>query len=43
MYMILTTIFSALFFDVDPPKSSSLNRAASAVAQQVGQVVDATV
>ncbi|KAJ5103401.1 hypothetical protein N7532_003930 [Penicillium argentinense] len=43
MYMILTTVFSALFFDVDATKSYSLNRAASAVAQQLGQVVEATV
>ncbi|KAJ5577571.1 uncharacterized protein N7459_006535 [Penicillium hispanicum] len=43
MYMILTTIFSALFFDVDAPKSYSLNRASAAVSQQLGQVVEATV
>ncbi|KAJ5728443.1 hypothetical protein N7493_004773 [Penicillium malachiteum] len=43
MYMILTTIFSALFFDVDATKSYSLNRAATAVAQQLGSVVEATV
>lgn len=43
LYMILTTIFTALFFDVDAPKSFSLNRAATAVAQQLGQVVEGTV
>ncbi|KAJ5386657.1 hypothetical protein N7509_009198 [Penicillium cosmopolitanum] len=43
MYMVLTTVFSALFFDVDATKSYSLNRAATAVAQQLGQVVEATV
>lgn len=43
MYMILTTVFSALFFDVDATKSYTLNRAAYAVAQQLGQVVEATV
>ncbi|KAJ5137335.1 hypothetical protein N7526_003568 [Penicillium atrosanguineum] len=43
LYMILTTIFSALFFDVDATKSYSLNRASSAVATQLGQVVEATV
>ncbi|KAJ5792985.1 uncharacterized protein N7503_008963 [Penicillium pulvis] len=43
MYMILTTIYSALFFDVDAPRSYPLNRAATAVAQQLGTVVEATV
>ncbi|KAJ5174494.1 uncharacterized protein N7482_000371 [Penicillium canariense] len=43
LYMILTTIFSALFFDVDGPKSFSLNRASAAVSQQLGNVVEATV
>ncbi|KAF9251277.1 hypothetical protein CBS147339_5695 [Penicillium roqueforti] len=43
MHMILATIFSALFFDVDAPRSCSLNRAASAVSTQLGQVVEATV
>lgn len=43
MYMILTTIFTALYFDVDAPKSYSLNRAATAVSQQLGNVVEATV
>ncbi|KAJ5541449.1 hypothetical protein N7494_006525 [Penicillium frequentans] len=43
MYMILTTIYSALFFDVDAPRSYPLNRAATAVAQQLGSVVEATV
>ncbi|OGE58533.1 hypothetical protein PENARI_c001G08740 [Penicillium arizonense] len=43
MYMILSTIFSALFFDVDAPRSYSLNRAASAVSSQLGAVVEATV
>ncbi|OOQ87882.1 Linoleate 10R-lipoxygenase [Penicillium brasilianum] len=43
MYMILTTIYSALFFDVDAPKSFSLNRASTAVSQQLGNVVEATV
>ncbi|KAJ5916387.1 hypothetical protein N7504_000402 [Penicillium tannophilum] len=43
MYMILTTIYSALFFDVDAPRSYPLNRAATAVAQQLGAVVEATV
>ncbi|CAG8878159.1 unnamed protein product [Penicillium nalgiovense] len=43
MYMILSTIFSALFFDVDAPRSYALNRAASAVSTQLGQVVEATV
>lgn len=43
LYMILTTIFSALFFDVDATKSYSLNRASTAVATQLGQVVEATV
>jgi hypothetical protein len=43
MYMVLTTVFSALFFDVDATKSYSLDRAATAVAQQLGQVVEATV
>ncbi|KAJ5953170.1 hypothetical protein N7454_000066 [Penicillium verhagenii] len=43
MYMILTTIFAALFFDVDAPKSFSLQRAATAVAQQLGSVVESTV
>lgn len=41
--MILTTIYSALFFDVDRPKSYSLNRAAVAVAQQLGSVVNSAV
>lgn len=43
MYMILATIYSALFFDVDPTKSYSLNLAASTVAKQLGSVVEATV
>lgn len=43
MYMILATIFSALFFDVDATKSFSLNRASAAVSQQLGNVVEATV
>ncbi|KAJ5887878.1 hypothetical protein N7495_007919 [Penicillium taxi] len=43
MYMILTTIYTALFFDIDAPKSYSLNRAAAAVSQQLGYVVEATV
>ena len=43
MYMILTTIYSALFFDVDAPRSYPLNRAATAVARQLGSVVEATV
>ncbi|KAJ5748816.1 uncharacterized protein N7511_010512 [Penicillium nucicola] len=43
MYMILSTIFSALFFDIDAPRSYSLNRAASAVSSQLGSVVEATV
>jgi linoleate 10R-lipoxygenase len=43
MYMILSTIFSALFFDVDAPRSYALNRAASAVSTQLGQVVEASV
>ncbi|KAJ5694926.1 hypothetical protein N7455_002172 [Penicillium solitum] len=43
MHMILSTIFSALFFDVDAPRSYTLNRAASAVSTQLGQVVEATV
>lgn len=43
LYMILATIFSALFFDVDASKSFPLNRASTAVAQQLGSVVEATV
>ncbi|KAF7718629.1 Linoleate 10R-lipoxygenase [Penicillium ucsense] len=43
MYMILATIYSALFYDVDPAKSYSLNKAASAVSQQLGSVVESTV
>lgn len=43
MYMILSTIFSALFFDVDAPRSYTLNRAASAVSTQLGQVVESSV
>lgn len=43
MYMILTTIYSALFFDVDATKSYSLNHASTAVSQQLGNVVEATV
>jgi hypothetical protein len=36
--MILSTIFSALFFDVDAPRSYALNRAASAVSNQLKMV-----
>ncbi|KAJ5338320.1 hypothetical protein N7452_005048 [Penicillium brevicompactum] len=43
LYMILSTIFTALFFDVDAPRSYALNKAASAVSTQLGQVVEATV
>ncbi|KAI2792952.1 Linoleate 10R-lipoxygenase [Penicillium oxalicum] len=43
MYMILATIYSALFYDVDPAKSLPLDSAASAVARQLGSVVEATV
>lgn len=43
LYIILATIFSALFFDVDAPKSYSLNRASSAVAQQLGHVIESAV
>lgn len=43
LYMILATIYSALLFDVDPSKSFSLNRASTAVAQQLGSVVESTV
>ncbi|KAJ5439701.1 Linoleate 10R-lipoxygenase [Penicillium daleae] len=43
MYMILTTIYSALFFDVDATKSYSLNHASTAVSQQLGNVVEGTV
>ncbi|KAJ5239525.1 hypothetical protein N7468_004144 [Penicillium chermesinum] len=43
LYMVLTTIYSALFFDLDAPKSYPLNRAATAVAQQLGSVVSASV
>ncbi|CAG8008328.1 unnamed protein product [Penicillium salamii] len=43
MYMILSTIFNALFFDIDAPRSYALNRAATAVSTQLGQVVEATV
>ncbi|KAJ5551085.1 Cytochrome P450 [Penicillium sp. DV-2018c] len=43
MYMILSTIFAALFFDVDAPRSYALNKAASAVSSQLGSVVESTV
>lgn len=43
LYMILTIIFSALFFDMDPTRSFQNNRAAHAVAQQLGSVAEATV
>ncbi|CAG7960545.1 unnamed protein product [Penicillium olsonii] len=43
MYMVLSTIFNALFFDIDAPRSYALNRAATAVSTQLGEVVEATV
>ncbi|KAI9799736.1 MAG: hypothetical protein M1833_003855 [Piccolia ochrophora] len=43
MYMVLAVIFVFLFFDMDPAKSFPLKKAATAVAQQLGKLVEANV
>lgn len=41
--MVLAVIYTCIFFDLDPPKSFALRQAASAVAQQLGNVVESHV
>ncbi|PYH92083.1 peroxidase [Aspergillus ellipticus CBS 707.79] len=43
MFMIMAVIYSSTFFDVDPTKAFQLHRAARAVSQEIGQVVEAHV
>lgn len=43
MYMIMSVIFTCIFFDLDPAKSFPLRKAARAVAQQLGKIVEANV
>ncbi|KAF9893021.1 hypothetical protein FE257_012432 [Aspergillus nanangensis] len=40
MFMIMSVVFTSLFFDVDPTKSFSLHHAARAVSQQLGTAVE---
>ena len=40
MYMVMTLIFTCIFFDLDPVKSFPLRQAARVVAQQLGKIVE---
>ncbi|PYI33000.1 peroxidase [Aspergillus indologenus CBS 114.80] len=40
MFMIMATLYSSIFFDVDLMKSFSLHRAAQAVSQELGRLVE---
>ncbi|KAL2004333.1 hypothetical protein VTN02DRAFT_3127 [Thermoascus thermophilus] len=43
MYKLMAVVFTAIFFDLDPSKSFPLRRAARAVGQQLGKIVEAHV
>jgi len=43
MYMLMTVIFTCVFFDIDPSKSFPLRKASRALAQQLGKLVEANV
>ena len=43
MYMLMTVIFTCVFFDIDPSKSFPLRKASRALAQQLGKIVEANV
>lgn len=43
LYMVLSTIFTAVFVDIDPVKSYPLRQAAKDVATQLGQLIEANV
>lgn len=43
MFMIMAVIFTCIFFDLDPVKSFPLRRAAYAVAQKLGKIVESYV
>jgi hypothetical protein len=43
LYTVLSTIFTCVFFDIDPVKSFPLREAAKAVATQLGQLIEANV
>lgn len=43
LYMVMAIIFIEIFFDLDPAKSFPLRRAAEAVTQQLGKLVEANV
>ncbi|KAL4896758.1 heme peroxidase [Aspergillus ambiguus] len=43
MYSLMSTIFTSIFFDNNPPESFALRRDARAAAQKLGQVVEAIV
>ncbi|KAL8669234.1 MAG: hypothetical protein Q9168_006171, partial [Polycauliona sp. 1 TL-2023] len=43
LYMILATIFKAIYLDSDPAESFALRHAARAVSQQLGKLIEANV
>ena len=43
LFMCFVAIFTTIFFDLDPAKSFPLRQASRAVAQQLGQIVEAYV
>lgn len=43
MYMVLATIFTCIFFDLDPAKSFPLRVAAKTICDQLGTLVEANV
>ncbi|KAK2808634.1 hypothetical protein FQN50_004498 [Emmonsiellopsis sp. PD_5] len=43
LYILIVAIFTSVFFDIDPTKTFPLHRAASEVAQQLGQIVESNV
>ena len=43
LWMVLSLIFTAIFFDLDPGKSFSIRHAARTVGQQLGKLIEANV
>ncbi|PLN78616.1 peroxidase [Aspergillus taichungensis] len=40
MYKIMAVVFNSVFFDIDPPKSYQLHKAAQAVSEQLGSLIE---
>lgn len=43
MYKIMAVVFNSVFFDIDPTKSFQLHKAAQAVSEQLGSLIEAHV